>query len=190
MIMVDENDKMHGSIFILLQKFIESNYSHDFWVQRKKEAGIPYTEFTMEKTYPTNEIFKLLQAISLSTGDSHHKLQEKFGEHLVPDLLSMYWKYVDPNWKTYDLLRHTESIMHKAVRMESKNANPPVLNVSSVSGKLIIIDYYSKRCMASLAIGIIKGIAKYYKEKNEVLVKTTTGLDDERVQIRVEFTNE
>jgi hypothetical protein len=187
MIMVDEDDKMHGSIFVLLQKFIVSTYSHSFWVQRKKDAGIPSTRYTVGDRYPTNEIFKLLQAISMATGASHHELQEKFGEHLVPDLLSIYGKYIDPNWKTYNLIRHTESIMHKAVRMENQDANPPILNISPVSNKLIIIDYYSKRRMASLAIGIIKGIAKYYNEKKDISVKTATGMDDERVQIRIEF---
>lgn len=185
--MVDEDDKLHGSIFVLLKKYVENTYSYDFWTKRKDEAGIGHAEYVLTEKYQTSEIFKILHSISLSTGTSVHELQEKFGEHLVPDLLSVYGKYVDPNWKTYDLIKHTESIMHKAVRMENQDANPPILNISTVSEKLMIIDYYSRRCMASLAIGIIKGIAKYYNENNVVSVKTTTGPDDERVQIRIEF---
>ena len=41
--------------------------------------------------------------------------------------------------------------------------------------------------MASLAVGIIKGIAKYYNESEKVKVIPATDLNDERVQIRVEF---
>ena len=57
--------------------------------------------------------------------------------------------------------------MHKAVRKEENKANPPTLHISRVSDKLLIIDYYSKRRMASLAIGIIKGIAKFYNESEK-----------------------
>ena len=41
--------------------------------------------------------------------------------------------------------------------------------------------------MASLAVGIIKGIAKYYNESSKVKIVPTTNPNDERVQIRVEF---
>lgn len=187
--MIDEDDKMHGLIFVLLKKYIESTYSKEFWIKRKKDAGIAQKKYSMEKSYPTNEIFKILQSISVTTGVSHHELLEKFGTFLVSDLLAVYGNYVNENWKSYDLLRHTETIMHKAVRTENKGASPPILNVSAVSDKLIIIDYNSRRRMASLAIGIIKGIAKIYNEEDKTTVKSTTGLDDERVQIRVEFKN-
>lgn len=185
--MVDEDDKMHGSIFVLLRKFVASTFSPDFWAQRIDDAGIQNAEYIMTKRYPTNDIFKLLQSISIATGMSHHELQEKFGQYLVPDLLTVYGKYVDPSWKSYDLLKHTESMMHAAVRIENEKANPPILNISPVSDNLLIIDYHSKRRMASLAIGIIKGIAKYYNEEKVISVKSATGLNDERVQIRVEF---
>jgi hypothetical protein len=85
------------------------------------------------------------------------------------------------------MLENTELVMHKAVRMEENQAAPPFLNVSRVHDNLIIIDYYSKRKLASLAIGIIKGIAKFYDETEKVHVVPMTNPNDERVQIRIEF---
>lgn len=77
--------------------------------------------------------------------------------------------------------------MHRAVRKEENKASPPTLNVSRVNDKLLIIDYYSKRRMASLAIGMIKGIAKFYNESEKLQITLNAESDDERVQIRVEF---
>lgn len=41
--------------------------------------------------------------------------------------------------------------------------------------------------MGSLAIGIIKGIAKYYHEETNIVIESTTVPDDERVQIQVSY---
>ena len=77
--------------------------------------------------------------------------------------------------------------MHGAVRRLNSTANPPILNVSQVNDKLLIVDYHSRRKMASLAIGIIRGIAEYYGESQSVKIISMTDPDDERVQIRLEF---
>ena len=74
-----------------------------------------------------------------------------------------------------------------AVRTEQSIANPPVINVRRIHDKLLVIDYYSKRKMASLAVGIIRGIAAFYSESEKVVVIPTTDQGDENVQIRVEF---
>ncbi len=50
-----------------------------------------------------------------------------------------------------------------------------------------MIDYFSKRKMGALAVGIIKGIATYYNEQDKIEIKSMSDPEDERVQIRVEF---
>ena len=53
------------------------------------------------------------------------ELHEKFGEYLVPDLMYMYQKLVRPEWKTLDMIEHTELTMHKKVREEHIQNAPP-----------------------------------------------------------------
>lgn len=76
--------------------------------------------------------------------------------------------------------------MHGAVRKGS-TATPPALNVTQVSDHLLFIDYYTKRKMGGLAIGIIKGIAKYFNESKQVHVLSMTNPNEEWVQLKVEF---
>jgi hypothetical protein len=182
-----KEDSMHGSIFVLLKRFVESRYDFSTWIHLAEQAGITHAAYQMQEMYPTREIFALLQAASHRTGISSYELMEQFGEFIVPDLLLIYKKYLQPEWRTYDLLLHTEHAMHGAVRRENERANPPMLLVTKKGTRQLVVDYHSKRRMAGVAIGIIKGIAAYFEEKERVRVTCLTGQQEERVQILVEF---
>jgi hypothetical protein len=179
--------RVHGSIFFLLKKFVVSHFSEAVWNELNREAGTAGKSFEITKNYPIEDIGAIVGAASRHTGASVNELKEKFGEYLVPDLFQLYASYLQPHWKTMDVLEHTERVMHGAVRKLNSTANPPVLNVSKVSDELLIIDYHSRRRMGSLAVGIIKGIARYYGEQDRIEVTPTTDPEDERVQIRVRF---
>ena len=178
---------MHGSIFAFLKRFVESAYDYSTWSKIMEDTGIKRTGYQMQEMYPTQELVKIVGAVSAISGKTPYEVQEQFGIFLVPDLLMVYKKYVKPEWNTYSMLLHAEEHMHGAVRQNDTLTNPPRLSVSKVSSKLIVIDYYSKRRMASVGIGIVKGIAAYFNEADEVTVKPTTTPDSERVQLRVEF---
>lgn len=180
-------DLMHGSIFVMLRRFVESTHDHDTWVKLVGAAGVEYTPYQMKEMYPTHEIFAIISSLAESKGQSVFDLMEQFGEFMVPDLMLVYSKYIQPEWRTYQMLLNTEETMHGAVRKEDSRANPPKLLVTKVGEKQLIIDYHSKRRMAGVAMGIIKGIARYFNEQDVVDVMQLTPVDAERVQIKVEF---
>ena len=177
----------HGSLFFLLKRFIEKQFGESKWKEINERTGTSNRSYDPHENYPASELDALIFEAARSENKSVFELKEKFGESMVPDLLELYKKYVDPSWKTFELLEYTEHVMHKAVRKEESKASPPVLNVSRVHDKLLIIDYYSARRMASLAVGIIKGIAKHYNESEKIKVIPASDPNDERVQIRIEF---
>ncbi len=180
---------MHGSIFVFLKRFVESKYDYSTWIKLSEKAGISHAGYQMHDMYPTRELYSLVETASEMTGIPATDLQEGFGKFLVPDLLLIYKKYVNPSWKTFEMLQYTEAVMHGAVRTEDNRTSPPILFVNRVNDKLLVIDYHSKRKMASVAIGIIKGIADYFQEGDQVNVIPVTPRDAERVQIRVQFGN-
>jgi len=181
-----ENDiHIHGSILFLLRKFFVNNYSDGTWEKLNKMAETGTTAYEMTRNYPIKNFDGILSAASSITGSPVNTLKEEFGEYLVPDLFRLYGNYLNEDWKTFDVIENTEKIMHSAVRRLNSSAEPPVLNVNRVNDKLLIIDYYSKRKMASLAVGIVKGIAHYFNEHEHIDVQPTTDLNDERVQIGV-----
>lgn len=183
-----QEDTMHGSIFVFLKRFVESTYDYSTWTKIMESTGIHRTGYQMQELYPTHELGKIVGAVSELSGKSAHEVQESFGKALVPDLLMVYKKNINPAWRsTFDMILHTEQYMHGAVRKQDERTTPPRLAVNKVSSKLLVIDYYSKRRMASVALGIVKGIAHYFNETDKVSVRTLTPLDAERVQLLVEF---
>ena len=178
----------HGSMFFLLEKFLKKELGAEAWKEIYERAGSSNKTYNPHENYSSSEMDALIYEASQITHQSVYELKEKFGESMVPDLMELYKKYVNPSWKTFEVLEYTEHVMHKAVRREESKASPPVLNVSRVHDKLLIIDYNSERRMGSLAIGIIKGIARFYNESEKVKVIPASDPNDERVQIRVEFT--
>lgn len=182
-----KNDHMHGSMFVLLRRFVENAYDFSTWIKLVEAAGIKHAYYQMHEVYPTQEMYDIVHKASEFTGIPVHELLEQFGEFLVSDLLLVYNRYIDPSWRTYDMLLNTEAAMHAAVKREDNKANPPMLLVTKKGSKQLIVDYHSQRRMAGVAVGIIKGIAGYFHEKDLVEVTLLTPIDMERVQIRVDF---
>ncbi|GAC1374283.1 MAG: hypothetical protein NVS3B25_16210 [Hymenobacter sp.] len=179
---------MHGSILTLLKRYVQTQYDHSTWVRLMELSGLENVEFDHKTVYPDEHIYALVGHAAQMTGLSADELHEKFGEYLVPDLMYMYQKLVQPEWKTLDMLEHTEMTMHRQVRQEHIGNSPPVLEVSRLGPDELMIDYVSPRRMGALAVGIVRGLAVYFDEADRIDVQPTTTEDGERVRIHVRRT--
>lgn len=184
--MANDQTTIHGSLFFLLKGFIEDGKKVT-WDELLSIAKPASRSFSPHENYPLSDMESIIAAASVMFTVSAEELKEKFGQKIAPVLLEKYKSYINPEWKTFEVLEYTELVMHKAVRKEESSANPPMLYVSRVHDKLLVIDYYSKRRMGSLAVGIIRGIAQHYSEGDRVKVIPLTDPGEERVQIRIEF---
>jgi hypothetical protein len=176
---------MHGTILTLLKRYVQTQYDHSTWVKLMELSGLEHVEFDHKTVYPDEHIYALVGHAAEMTGIPAGELHEKFGEYLVPDLMYMYQKLLKPEWKTLDMLEHTELTMHKQVRKEHTENSPPVLDVTRLSPNELYIDYVSPRRMGGLAVGIVRGLATYYDEADRIDVMPTTTEDGERVRIHV-----
>ena len=181
--------KVHGSIFFLLKKYINNNYPENTWEELNKRAGFEDISFLVTESYPIDFLNALVAKATEMTNVSRHELMEAFGHYLVNDLFVLYSHYINLEWRTFEMILNTEEVMHGAVRRLNSTAEPPILNVSKVNDKLLIVDYYSRRKMAPLAVGIVKGIADYYGEGEYIKVTCLSDYDDDRIQIRIEHIN-
>jgi hypothetical protein len=176
---------MHGTIFSLLKRYVQTQYDHSTWLKLVELAGLDSGDFSHRDVYPDAHLYALVGQAAEMTGIPAGELHEKFGEYLVPDLMYMYQKYVNPDWRTLEMLENTEQTMHFQVRREHPENAPPVLQVKRLNESELLIDYVSQRRMSGLAVGIVRGLAVYYDEAELIDVMPTTSEGGQRVQIHV-----
>ena len=116
---------MHGAIFTELQKFATGAFGADVWRQVCDKAGVGPRVYLPVATYPDSEAIALVGAASELSGKPAGELLGAFGEHLVAPLLRTYSSLVRADWRTLDLLEHTESTIHRIVRLREPEATPP-----------------------------------------------------------------
>lgn len=155
---------MHGIIFSALRGFAEKEFGSGTWVAVLKQAALPDRVYLQVQEYPDAEAIALVLAASSLTGQPVAALLEKFGEFIVPDLMKMNGHLLRPQWKTLDVIEHTEATIHKVIRVKNPGATPPELKTTRLSSDELLLIYTSSRRMCALAIGIGKGLAHRFLE--------------------------
>jgi Haem-NO-binding len=176
---------MHGIIHLQLQKFVEGQHSPDVWRELCRRAGLERTIYTAIESYPDEQLVQLVtQAVAL-TGVGADQLLERFGQFLVPTYLSVYGALVRADWRTLDLLEHTENTIHRVVRKRQAGAQPPELKVSRISQSEVLITYASPRRLCAVARGIVQGVAAHYGESVSISEATCMQRGSEACRISV-----
>ena len=155
---------MHGIIHAELKKYVEARHGVDAWKACLDAAGLTHKLYLPINAYPDQEAVAIVASASTLTRVPVERFLEDFGEFIAPDLLSMYQPLVKPEWKTLELLLHTEEMIHRVVRMQNVGAEPPRLQFEQLGPNELKFYYDSPRRMAAVAKGIIKGVAKHYKQ--------------------------
>ncbi len=178
---------MHGIIFAELKKYVEARHGGDTWNVLLKESGLGMKMYMPVKAYPDEETVAIVTTASRLTGQPAAAILEDFGEFIVPDLAGLYRALIKPEWKTLDMIEHTEATIHKVVRINSPGAKPPELKVTRVSPTEVTLIYTSARHMCSVAKGIAKGMAKFFNEKIAITETTcmTKGAPECRMSIKL-----
>jgi hypothetical protein len=118
---------MQAIIFGELKKYAEARLGDDAWRPLLREAGVTRHVYAPGQDYPDEEVGAIVAAASKKTGLEADAILQDFGEFIVPDLVRLYRHIIDPEWKTLDLIEHTEQTIHRAVRRDHPAASPPQL---------------------------------------------------------------
>lgn len=155
---------MHGIVHAELQKFVLARHGRSAWQELLKQSGLGSKTYLVSQHYPDSDVLTLVTTASRMTGTPVPQLLEDFGEFIASDLVNMYRPLLDPQWRTLDLLEHTEGTIHSVVRMRNPGASPPELRCRRASAGEVRVSYNSARKMCALARGIIRGLGKHFGE--------------------------
>ncbi len=176
---------MHGIIFQELQQYVEEKLGGEAWASLLQESGMPGRVFMPTQVYPDDDAVVLVTTASKITGNPAGAILEDFGKYIVPDLYKLFGMLIRPEWKTLDVVEHTEQSIHTAVRAKDPSAAPPAITCHRQGPKEVLVEYRSARKMCSVAIGIVKGLAEHYGENIEVVEETCMLKGDESCKIRI-----
>jgi hypothetical protein len=160
---------MHGIIYTELQRFVEQSLGPGAWSKVLRAANLENHIYMSVSDYPDTEMFSIVNAASKLSQKSPDVTIEAFGVFIAPDLLRMYSVLIKREWKTLDVIEHTEAVIHTVVRKNQSGATPPELKHKRVGPHEIELRYDSARRLCRLARGIMKGIAHSYGEKIEIV---------------------
>src|ERR1044071_1790066 len=158
---------MLGIVFGELKQYVADLLGPEAWEGLLEGAGIGPKLFLAIQEYPDQELAAILDAASSKTGLPVDALLEDFGDFIGPHLMRMYRVYIHPEWKTLDVIEHTEERIHRLVRVQHRGARPPYLSTTRRSADEIVVHYNSERRYCALARGIARGIARHYGETLE-----------------------
>ena len=108
---------MHGLIHTALQKYVETSFGTESWKTLLARAGFEDEIFTPLRSYPDEQIVRIVAEAEVLSGMPAATLLEGFGEFLVPTYLSLYGALLKPQWRTLEVLENTEETVHRVVRM-------------------------------------------------------------------------
>lgn len=155
---------MHGIIFSELKKYVSTEFDKGTWNELLKNAGLGARVYTPIQSYPDEEVRTIVTTAARMTGLSASVILEDFGAFLAPDLLKMCSALLRPEWRTLDVIEHTEAVIHKMVRIDNPKAAPPELIAHRTHPDEVIITYTSQRRLCDVAKGIAKGLAHQFNE--------------------------
>lgn len=156
---------MNGTIYIEIGKFAQQRIGEQAWQDVVRQAGVPQRLYYRVADYPDEEAFALLATLSMKLRQPVTAVLEDFGEYIVPDLMRMSRYWIQSEWRTLDVIANTEETIHETLRSEGSNTNPPRLRCRRTGPEEVVITYDSPRRLCSLAIGIIRGLARHFDEE-------------------------
>lgn len=159
---------MHGSILWGFKTFVTARHGDAKWNDVVHSAGAGGW-YHSTRAYPDQEFTALLDVTATLEERPVSAVLEDFGASLVPVLIALYGKFIDPKWRTLDLLANSEAVIHRTVRLQDRTAHPPHLSVLRVSDTEVHVEYRSTRRLCALALGICRGVATHYGQTARIL---------------------
>jgi hypothetical protein len=175
---------VHGTIHKELRGYVVDTHGEDAYTAILARAGLAGKEYDPAGYYDDEEVFRIVAAAAQQLDMSEQEVLERYGIWVAPGLLQGFAAMIEPQWRTLDLVEHTEEIIHSWTR-ENMSAKPPVLRTERRDADHLIVDYRSHRRMCTLGTGFIVGIAAHYGEPVHVEQRTCMHRGDDRCTIDV-----
>ncbi len=156
---------MHGLLFCQLEAFVSACHGRGVWAAMLGRSQMAGQTFRSDQTYDDADMHRLVGTAAQLLDAPIETVQEAFGIYLAPQLLQLHADLIQPTWRTLEVLLHTESLIHGAVRQRDPLASPPQLAIVQTGPTRLQLNYRSPRKLSATARGIIIGLGQHFGEQ-------------------------
>ncbi len=165
---------MLGIVFTEFTEMIEELFSPEVVDAVLETPGLKSKGiFTSVGYYDHADMVRMVAALSKEVQLPVDDLVSAFGEHLFSKLVKKYPILVSGHDSALNFLATVDSTVHKEVIKLYPQAELPHFSCERVRADKLVMQYQSKRPFSQLALGLIKGCAKYFNEQVEIDYRAT-----------------
>lgn len=155
---------MKGVIFNILEELVEEKCGMQTWneiLQGLEYEGI----YTAAKSYPDDQLFALVAAVSDKLQMPAGDVVGVFGEYLFSQLAERYPIFLEQEPTLRGFLKSVDGVIHVEVRKLYDSPNLPSFVCQDKDQQTLVMEYRSPRQLCILAEGLIRGAAQHYGEQ-------------------------
>lgn len=160
---------MKGVIADCLSKLVAEKFGKDKWLQVLEQSGVgKETTFLPTADVGDTQTMNLITTTCKVLSITLQQAADAFGNYWVntyaPKIYSVYLN----RYKTAkDFIKGMDSV-HDITTKTIQNAHPPRFEFSEPDNKTLIVTYKSARNLIDFYVGLVKGVATYYKTTIQV----------------------
>lgn len=156
---------MRGVLFTELIELMEDLMGLEVTNKVLEEAHLENGgAYTAVGSYPSNELFKLLDSLNRQINSNQEKLLISYGEYFFYRTSVNYPEEVKKYKSTFSLLQQLPQMIEKEIRKLEPNAVLPLLEVKITSAEVMSLHYISEKKKSYFLEGIILACIGYFQE--------------------------
>jgi hypothetical protein len=161
---------MKAVIFNCLRDLVKDKFGPQVYKEVALKVGLEDKTYLNNVDIDESKLKILIEELSKKTNLSVKEIYDVFGDYWVNVYSQKYFKSYYRIYKNMkDLLMAMDKI-HVNVINTYGGSTPPRFKFEDQGNKLIM-HYNSKRNLIELLVSLIKGVAKFYKEKVNINIK-------------------
>lgn len=161
---------MKGIIFTEFIEMVEDKFGFVVSDRIISNSDLPSGgAYTAVGTYDFDEVVQLVTNLSKESGLDVPKLLFTFGDHLFGRFYCVYPHFFEGKNDSFEFLSNIEDYIHVEVKKLYPDAQLPTIGTTiSADGREMTMRYNSQRKMGDLALGLINGCIRHFKQDIEV----------------------
>ena len=170
---------MKGVIALCTKELIVKSFGEDKWKKILSDAGLETEPLILPiSNVDDSIIMNIVKSGCKILNLTLEQFADAFGDYWINVYSQrMYKTFYSQSKNAKEFLLNMDNV-HKLMTKNMEGATPPHFEYETPSDNVLIMKYFSKRGLIDFVVGLVKGVAKYYKE--DVNVKK---LDNQRVEI-------